>query len=76
MSDPPDSKRTESAEITLVCPSSPRVPLAPWCHSGLVSHEQHAIWLSTYPELAADQAPPSQEEPGPVGETVSDPGEI
>jgi len=27
MNEPP--KRTESAEITIVCPSSPRVPLAP-----------------------------------------------
>ncbi len=38
----------------------------PWCHIGLVSFAQRDAWLAKYPELAVDQAPPSQpEEPPP-----------
>lgn len=35
----------------------------PWCSNGMVSHEQREAWLEKYPELAAEQPPPSQSDP-------------
>ncbi len=36
----------------------------PWCHGdGLVAPELRQQWLAQYPELAADQPPPSQPDP-------------